>query len=144
EIEPGQFVVYNGTGSGSWLYGLDPASMYYFAVFEYNTSDTSIYYQTDNYLQASRATLSAPSIQSANAFLSSRSNNSLNISWTKGDGLYRLLIGRKEGPVNIEPEDLESCSTLSGFGSSWAQIGIENYGLYSGTGNNVNVTNLEP
>ncbi|MCA1761347.1 MAG: hypothetical protein LC658_16375, partial [Bacteroidales bacterium] len=149
----GNYILYIGTATNRTIYSLQPNQTYHFAVFEYNGSNgrvflkdsvASIYYQTDNYLQASQATLVTPTIQSRNAFLSSRSNNSLNISWTKGDGLYRLLIGRKDGPVNVEPEDLKSYTTSSGFGSSWAQIGIGNYGLYAGTGNNVNVTNLEP
>ncbi|EPR70142.1 CHU large protein [Winogradskyella psychrotolerans RS-3] len=93
-------------------------------------------------MAANKETLSAPSVQSNNAFTSSRSNTSINISWTRGDGANRILIGRKEGPVNTTPIDLTTYQSSSSFGSR--QIGTGNYVLYSGSGNNVNVTNLEP
>ncbi|MBW6499302.1 MAG: hypothetical protein K0B09_13000, partial [Bacteroidales bacterium] len=144
EIATGEFVVLNGTSSGSWLYGLEPATTYHFAVFEYNGTGTETFYLTDPYLAGSRATLGHPTVQSSNAFTSSRSNTSINVSWTRGGGSNRILIGRKDGPVNVEPQDLATYSTSSSFGTSWAQIGTGNYALYAGSGNNVNVTNLEP
>ncbi|MBW6480765.1 MAG: hypothetical protein K0B37_15150, partial [Bacteroidales bacterium] len=144
EIETGEFVVNNGTSTSSWLYGLKPGTTYHLAVFEYNGTGTGTFYLTDPFLAGSRATFSHPTVQSSNAFTSSRSNTSINISWTRGNGSHRILIGRKDGPVNIEPQDLTNYNTTSGFGNSWAQIGTGNYGLYAGTGNNVNITNLEP
>jgi uncharacterized repeat protein (TIGR02543 family) len=142
EIAPGEFVVYNGTGSASWLYGLEPATTYHLAVFEFNQNSTSTFYLTDPYLAGNRATLSHPTVQSSNAFTSSRSNTSINISWTRGDGSHRILIGRKDGPVNVEPQDFANYTASATFGQR--QIGTENYVLFTGTGNNVNVTNLEP
>ncbi|MFV0590263.1 MAG: hypothetical protein ACK5M7_02675, partial [Draconibacterium sp.] len=143
EISSGEYVVYSGTSTGTWLYGLDPSTTYHFAVYEYNGTDTSTFYLTDTLLVASQATLGAPAIQSSNAFLSSRSNNSLNISWTKSDGANRILIARKDGPVNVEPEDLTSYSSSAYYGSR--EIGTTgNYVLYSSSGNNVNVRSLEP
>ncbi|WP_338229797.1 CARDB domain-containing protein, partial [Algoriphagus taiwanensis] len=144
EIAPGEFVVYNGTANAVFIYGLEPATTYHFAVFEYNGTGSEIYYQTDPYLAGTGSTLSTPTVQSSNAFISSRSNNSINISWTRGDGAQRILIGRKDGPVNIEPQDFTNYSTSTTFGTSSTQIGTGNYALAVGNGNNVNITNLEP
>ncbi|MGM0946597.1 MAG: HYR domain-containing protein, partial [Bacteroidota bacterium] len=144
EISEGEFVVHDGTGSAMWLYGLEPNSTYHFSVFEYNGTGSGTFYLSAPYLAGLGSTISSPTVQSSNAFTSSRSNTSINISWTRGDGSNRILIGRKDGPVNIEPQDLTTYSTSATFGSSWTQIGTENYGLYVGTGNNVNITNLEP
>ncbi|AVR46855.1 hypothetical protein C7S20_17195 [Christiangramia fulva] len=146
EIAPGEFIVYSGTGgSGTWLYGLNPSTTYYFKVFEYNGSGTETYYLTDTYLEGSGATLSAPTVQASNAFISSRSTSNINISWTKGDGTSRILIGREEGPVSVEPEDLKSYSSYAGgMGNSYYEIGTTgNFVLYSGSGNNVNISNLK-
>ena len=142
EVSPGEFVIYEGTSSGSWLYGLEPSTEYHIAVFEYNGTGEETYFLKDPYMAAIKTTLSAPSVQSNNAFTSSRSNTSINISWTRGDGANRILIGRKEGPVNTEPIDLTTYQNSASFGAR--QIGTGNYVLYSGSGNNVNVTNLEP
>ncbi len=143
-LNEGEFVVYNGTGTSHWLYGLEPSTTYHIAIFEYNESGDKTYYLIDPYLSNSQSTLSAPSVQSSNAFLSSRSTTSLNVSWTKGNGSYRILIGRKDGPVNIEPEDLKSYNAYSSYGYYNTEIGASgNFALYSSSGNNVNITNLE-
>ncbi|WP_262885468.1 CARDB domain-containing protein [Lunatibacter salilacus] len=142
EIQDGEFVVYDGTGNQNWLFGLEPATDYHLAIFEYNGTGEETYYLLDPYLAVTRTTLSHPTVQSNNAFTSSRSNTSINISWTRGDGAERILIGRKDGPVNVEPADLTNYQSSSVFGNR--QIGTANYVLYSGAGNNVNVTNLEP
>ncbi|WP_297334944.1 hypothetical protein, partial [Algoriphagus sp.] len=110
-------------------------------VFEYNGVDAETFYLTDPYLAGTGSTLSSPTVQSSNAFTSSRSNTSLNISWTRGDGTNRILIGRKDGPVNVEPQDFQNYSSSSTYGLR--EIGTENYVLYTGTGNNVNVNSLE-
>ena len=142
EISPGEFVVNSGTGAGLWLYGLEPASTYHFRVYEYNGSGTNTFYLTSSYLEGSGATVSSPTVQSSNAFISSRSTTSINVSWTKGNGSGRILIARKDGPVNVEPEDLKSYYAY-GYGQPYSQIGTGNYVVYSGAGNNVNITNLE-
>ncbi|MEL0457547.1 CARDB domain-containing protein [Flavobacteriaceae bacterium SZ-1-7] len=89
--------------------------------------------------------MGTPTVQSSNAFISSRSTSSINISWTKGNGSNRLLIGRQDGPVSVEPEDLSNYNANSGgFYNGFYEInGSGNYVLYAGTGTNVNITNLQ-
>ena len=142
ELNPGEFVVYNGSGTSFWMSGLESSTAYHFAVFEYNGTGENTFYLKDPYLASSQSTLSSPTVQSSNAFLSSRSTTSLNVSWTKGDGSNRMLLGRKDGPVNVEPEDLKNYSAYSQFG--YYPLGTtDNYVLYSGSNNNINITNLE-
>jgi subtilase family serine protease len=144
QLNEGEFVVHNSSWAGHWIYGLEPGTEYHFAVFEYNGSGENIFYLKDPYLASSQSTLFHPTIQSSNAFLSSRSTTSLNVSWTKGNGSSRILIGRKDGPVNIEPEDLVNYYAYSSYGYYYSQVATSgNYVLYAGSGNNVNVTNLE-
>src|SRR5690606_29196015 len=121
-----------GTGNGSWLYGLEPATTYHFAVFEYNGTGAETFYLVDSFLAASQSTLAHPTVQSSNASTSSRSNTSINISWTRGNGSNRVLVGRKDGPVNVEPQDFSNHSSSATYGLR--PIGTENYVLYSGTG----------
>ena len=142
QLNEGEFVVHNNNYTDHWVYGLEASTTYHFAVYEYNGSGTNTFYLKDPYLASNQSTLSNPTVQSSNAFLSSRSTTSLNVSWTKGNGSNRLLIGRKDGPVNVEPQDLTNYTASTSFGSR--QIGSTgNFVLYGGTGNNVNISNLE-
>ncbi len=152
EIAPGEFVMYSGTGGGDWVYGLQPNTIYYFKVFEFNGEGSETFYLTGNDsegnppFEANQTTLGTPTVQSSNAFISSRSTTSINISWTNGNGSNRLLIGRQDGPVSVEPEDITNYNSNSGgFYNSNYEIGSSgNYVLYNGTNTNVNITNLLP
>ncbi|QAA83004.1 BspA family leucine-rich repeat surface protein [Aequorivita sp. H23M31] len=152
EIAPGEFVVYNGSGSiYETLLNLQPRTTYHFKVFEYNGSGTETYYLTtvdgngDPVFTTSQSTLSNPTVQASNLVFSNVEFTKMKASWTNGDGSSRILIARANSPVDIEPQDLVTYnSNYAGYGNSYYEIGTGNYVLYSGTGSSVNITNLDP
>ncbi len=150
-IAPGEYVMYNGTNGTGWVYGLLPETTYYFKVFEYNDSDTNVYYLTGNdddsdpVYETSQATISYPTIQSSNAFFDSKTTTSFNLNWTIGNGSNRILIARANDPVNVEPQDFTTYNhSSSGYGNSSYEIGTGNYVIYRGSGNADFVSNLQP
>src|SRR5690606_10559079 len=151
EVVPGEFVVYNGTGGSGWIYGLQPQTTYYFKVFEYNGSDTETFYLTtadsnENMVyENSQATVDYPTVQSNNAFFNSKTTTSFTLNWTNGNGNNRILIVRATNPVDVEPQDLTNYTSWGGgFGNRSYQLGTGKYGVYHGSGNSVNVCNLQP
>ena len=139
---PGEFVVYNSAFTSFYLTGLSPATQYYFAVFEFNGSGVTTEYLTSSYLTASAATSASPSAQVSNAVFSNITTNSVNVSWTSGNGMRRMVVVREGAPVNTAPVNSQQYAGNSIFGSG-ASIGIGNYSVYSSTGSSTPVTNLK-
>lgn len=139
---PDEYVVYRGTGNSGSITNLEPASTYYLAVFEFNGSGV-----TTEYLlvpgTGSESTRSAPTVDASNIQFSQIAGSSVRISFTAGNGEGRIVVGRKGGPVNGLPNNLQTYSFSADFGAG-AAINGENYVLFSGSGNSVNVTGLEP
>ncbi|MCA1761072.1 MAG: hypothetical protein LC658_14995, partial [Bacteroidales bacterium] len=144
EIAPGQFVVFEGTGSGSWLYGFNHSTTYYLRIYEFNGTDFNTEYLTSEFLEGSVTTLSAPSQQASGVTFSNITGWGMTVSWTNGDGNGRILIGRADEPVNVEPEDLVNYSSSSSFGYYYGHLGDGNYVLYEGNTTSRNITNLDP
>jgi hypothetical protein len=142
ELSAGQFVVYDGTASLVDVDGLQPGTTYFFKVFEYNGTNAA----TEYLLTApsgSSATLSAPVSPATNLVFSQVTGNSMRLSWDNGSGSRRLVLVREGGAVSANPSDLVSYSSNASMGAG-ATIGAGNYVVFSGTLNNVTVTNLQP
>ncbi|HET8838455.1 MAG TPA: hypothetical protein VFM82_05600, partial [Flavobacteriaceae bacterium] len=151
EIAPGEFVIANDDNISSYLYGLQPSTVYYFKVFEYNGSGTNTYYlkttdaNGDPVFEANQSTLTNPTTQASNITFSDVLVTSMTVNWTNGNGSGRILIARANEAVNVEPEDLVDYYSWGGaFGNSSYEIGTGNYVLYEDDGNSVNITNLDP
>ena len=142
EIVPGEFVVYDGSGTNTDVRNLQPATLYHFAIYEYNGSGS-----TTEYIglapSAAFSTLSAPTAQASAVSFSNITGNTIRINWTNGNGSKRLVLARAGSAVNANPSDLTSYSASATFGSG-AQIGSGNYVVHSGSANNVTVTGLQP
>lgn len=147
EVAPGEFVVYDGTSYYFDLTGLEKASTYHFAVYEYNTSDGGVNdYLTSAYLTGSAATNPWPTVQTNGLNASGIQGTQATISFVAGNGSNRLFFMRANSPVNAQPQDV---SVYAGhntvFGS--AQVGsTDNYLVYrsSAASGNFTVTNLAP
>ena len=70
-------------------------------------------------------------------------NTSISFQWTNGNGSGRMMVMREGSPTDKYPLDGTDYNANSNF-SSGDNLGNENYVVYSGTGNNVTVTNLNP
>ncbi len=143
EPAPGEFVVYDGAGSGFWLYGLDHSTTYHFRVYEYNGTNTLTNYLTSSFLEGSQSTLTNPTVQASNILITNVDGNSMKLDWTNGNGTGRILIAKEGSPVDVEPQQLTDYSASSNFGTY--QIGSTgNYVIYESTGASDTVLNLQP
>jgi hypothetical protein len=143
EISPGQFVVYKGTADATWLYAFNHSTTYYLKIFEYNGSNFTTEYLTDQILEGSITTLTGPAVQASNLTFTNITGNSMTLNWTKGDGTSRMIVARVDAPVNVEPVDLTNYGASSSFGGG-TQISPGNYVIYNGTGTSLNLSNLAP
>ncbi|MEO6284283.1 MAG: T9SS type A sorting domain-containing protein [Dyadobacter sp.] len=125
EMESGQFVVYDGTANSFMLTGLEKASSYHLAIFEYNPTSAGPDYRLSSFLQGQVATVSAPGSQVYNIGTSDIKATQATLTFKSGSGARRLFVIREGSPVNAEPEDLKRYEANSNYGSS--PIGTGNY-----------------
>lgn len=135
------YVIYNGSGSSASVSGLDSATEYYFAVYEYNGSSGS-----QNYLSTpatgQRYTLDfSPTTAASSGSFSSVTTSSMQFDFTAGDGDRRLILIREANAVNGDPTDGLGYTANAGFAAG-DTIGSDNYVVYDGTSNTVTVTGL--
>lgn len=144
QLGDGNFVVYSGTGTNTTTTGLQPQTTYYVAIVEYNGEGESSFYQDPQIVAVdSNSTLHPPSVPTSSFFANNVTGNRMQLTWTNGDGDSRMVIGRLGQPVSQIPDDLNSPFAHSTFGNG-THLGEGNYVLYSGSGDNFTVTNLEP
>lgn len=142
-ILPGQFVIYDNAFTSFFLTGLTPGTEYFFAFYEYNGTGSSTEYLTGSVLTGSCKTSAAPTTQANNMLFSNITGNSVNVSFTTGNGARRIILVKEGSAVNADPVDLQSYGGNNTFGTG-TQIGSGNYVLYSSSGNSTSFTNLSP
>lgn len=82
-----------------------------------------------------------PTVQASNFTISSITDNSMTIEWTRGDGDSVLIVARQADiAIRIpESETAYFASSIFGVGN---EIAIDNYVVYNGTGVTTNITSL--
>ncbi|SMG51918.1 gliding motility-associated C-terminal domain-containing protein [Marivirga sericea] len=144
ELGTGNFVVASTTGTNAVISNLEPETEYHFAIVEVNGSGTNSFYQEASIVAtSSNSTLSAPEVPTSEFFANNVTGNSLELTWTRGDGSARLILAKEAAPVNAVPTDLTNYSTSSNFGSG-TSLNIDNYAVYAGSSDNFNLNNLKP
>ena len=143
ELASGEYVVANGNVSDVSITNLAKSTAYHFAVFEYDGTGNFSRYLTDDELTVSQSTATAPTLQATGATATNVLNTTATLSWQPGNGLNKLVIMRKDAPVNVTPADLTSYPYSGNFGSG-TQIGSGNYAMYASNANTVNVSLLTP
>lgn len=141
EISPSQKVIYDNTGTNFDFKGFAPSTTYFFKIFEYDGTGTSIAYQVVLTASGSSATVSAPTTQATGISFSNVTGNSIKATWTNGNGSKRLVLVKAGAPVDATPADLVNYSPQASFPTG-AQIGSGNYVVHFSTGNTVTVTGL--
>jgi len=141
DLGSANYICFNGNTNSFNLQGLNPANVYYVGVIEYNGSGTSANYLTSSFPIANNLPAS-PTIAASALNITANSNSSAMVSWTNGNGQYRLLIVKANSPVDETPLDGSIYAANASF-SSGAQLGTGNYTVYNGTANNTIVTNLD-
>ena len=87
--------------------------------------------------------LDIPATNSTNILFTSISSTSATVSWTNGNGNKRIVVARKNGAITNFPLDGRSYSANPSFALG-NDLGNNIYVVYNGSGNSVNVTNLQP
>lgn len=136
----GQFVIYDGEQNAVTLTGLNQASTYHFAVFEYNGTGTSTAYLTASFLAGNGATVAAPQNSATDGQATVTGTNAA-LQWQKGDGQARLMIVREGAPVTATPINLTVYPANASFGNG-SQAGLGEYVVYANTGSQVTITGL--
>ncbi|MBK7853237.1 MAG: T9SS type A sorting domain-containing protein [Bacteroidetes bacterium] len=143
-----EYVVYMGSGTSCTVNGLNPNTSYSFSVFEFNGTGC-----TTNFLLTTPANNSAttigcvlasePTVQSSGLTTSSALSNSIQLSWTRGNGAFCVLVCKGISAVTTPPVDgiVYTANAAYGLGSSTAP---GEYVVYLGTGTSTTVTGLLP
>ncbi len=141
DLGNGNFVIYNGTESAAPLTNLQAGVTYYFAAFEYNGNTGPVYLKTPT--ATGSTTTTGPPTQSARDpyFTNPLAIGSVQLNWTNGTGNRRLVVMKQGSPVDFTPVDKTTYTPNSYFGSG-QMVGNNNYVVFGGTNNFVNVTNL--
>ncbi len=85
---------------------------------------------------------SVPTIQSSNLIITQPFANTLLLTWTKGNGTSRLVVGKAMGPVDQQPLNGVTYVASSSF-TVGDDLGGGNYVVYNGSENSVNVTAIQ-
>lgn len=111
----GQFVVYNGfnvndAGSNSMtITSLPRNTTYHFAIYEYDyDANGKPVYLTTNPATVSGSTHDEPTMPAKDMSFEGITDKYATVKFKAGNGTGRLLICRKDGPVNVTPTDLNS------------------------------------
>lgn len=142
-IAPGEFVVYNNAGTSLGLTNLTIGTTYYFAIFDYNGSGVTSAYLTSSFLAGSRATLSAPTVQTASMSFSNIIGNAIQVTVSPGNGQNRIILVKQGSPVDAIPVNLTAYSPWSVYGSG-SQIGTGNYVILANSQSTVTLSGLQP
>ena len=146
ELEPGQYVVYDGDYYSADLTNLEIGATYHFALYEYNVGpDGAPDYLTTAWMAATGSTITWPTTQTKLTSASNLQATQATINFTAGNGENRLFIMREASAVNAVPQDGTRYSYATSFGTASAHIADGNYAVATGTGSyGFNVTNLKP
>lgn len=140
DLGQGNFVCYIGSNNTFNLQGLDPNNLYYIGVIEYNGSGGGSNYKLNLFPIADNLP-AEPTTMSTNMTFSDITNSSVKVSWTKGNGAYRVLIAKDGAAANKKPIDGTVYVANSSFGTG-ADLGLANFVVYNGVGNTATITNL--
>lgn len=140
-VADGQYVVFDGTNPNVPLQKLDPASTYYFAIFDYNLAGGLPDYLTSAFFAGNASTYDKPAGGSTGAGAVSGSS-SMTISWNNGPGTGRLVAVKEGSAVGTLPADLTRYTASSSF-KNGSQLGAGEYVVFSGGTSSVIVTGLE-
>ncbi len=144
EVSPGTFIVGKGSGSSQTVTGLTPATDYHFAVYEFNGEGSNTFYLTEaeHVAVVSGSTLSPPSVQAGEPEFSNITGNSVSVTFPSGDGNGRIVLVSEGAPVADAPVNLITYFSSSSYSSAPTLGGSKI--VYRGTGNSVNISNLQP
>lgn len=147
QISAGEYVVYSGSANTISITGLNATTTYYFSIYEFNgngcTSNFLTGPATGNATTIGCVLAGQPTVAPGGLTVSSTMSNSMNVTWTRGNGAYCIVICRGGSAVTSAPVDGTGYTSNATYGlGSTTTPG--DYIVYSGTGTSVNVLGLMP
>jgi predicted heme/steroid binding protein len=140
EIGGGNFVVFKGNANNLTLTGLQPNTTYYFSVFEFNGNTGPVYFAS-NPAVANQITNVRPSSVATNMLFANVEGNSMNVSWTSGNGSRRIVIAKAGSAVTAAPFDGIAYAANNNFGLG-QEIAAGEFVVYDGTASSFSLRNL--
>lgn len=139
----GQIVVYKGSGStfdfkNTGFGPLVPGTDYHFEIFEFNGSGMSTEFLTSSTAvgnQIAASPIGEPTSGASNFTFPLVEGNSIDLSWSSGDGANRIVVAKEGSAVDAAPID------GSGY-VLYQSLGGGNVIVYNGNGNSVTVNSL--
>ena len=144
EIGTGNFVVYKGIGTSAAISGLTLNNEYHFRAFEFNNTGTSTDYLTTTATGNPNSSFTLdqePTTQASNITFPNVGADTIQLSWTNGDGTGRIVVACSGSAVTAIPSDEITYTANAIFGSGTA-ITPGNYVVYAGTSNSFVVRGL--
>lgn len=141
QVGPGNYTVYEGTGSTIQVSGLKIGVSYHVAVFEFNGFDGPMYLVPA--VAGAFTTASAPTIPSSTVRTQVSDGKQLQLAWTRGNGTKALLILKKGSPVTAVPADNVDYTENMAFGSG-EEIAPGEFVVFDANDYNTFITGLEP
>jgi hypothetical protein len=125
--------------------GLQPNTVYYFRVYEYNSSSATTSYNTSTTANGtSRTTLtSEPTVQLTNLSTLNRTDTSITLRWTNGNGAQRAIVATATSPI-FQPVDGTVYNAGGNRYGSGTLLGGTSYCVYLGSDTSITVTGLSP
>ena len=115
-----------------------------YITFKYTSSGTTsgaaAEWRIDNVLITNDG-CAEPSVPASNLTFSNVNQDNLNLTWSPGNGARRIVVAKAGSAVDAIPVDGNTYNADASFGSGF-DFGGGNYVVYNGTGNSVNITNL--
>ncbi len=143
DLGGGNFPVYSGSGDSLTVTGLQPGTIYYFTVYDYNGAADTINYLTTSFAFGSTTTLPAePTLPPSDISFSNISTTSFTISCTPGNGFARLYLLKAIDTVQASPVDGDQYlpDTRFQYGYGFA----DNSYVVGSFGSQITVSNLKP
>ncbi|CAN5398282.1 hypothetical protein BH23BAC1_BH23BAC1_21020 [soil metagenome] len=141
----GQYVIYNGTDNNVTVTGLFNGTPYNITVIEVNGTGNQSNYLTKLYPQNQVWTTGPiePTINTSNILFSNITNNSIDMSWSNGNGANRIVIAKEKKPINpyYLPQDAKTYLANPIF-KVGQHLGDGMYVVYNGSGNNFTIDGL--
>ncbi|HMP20257.1 MAG TPA: hypothetical protein PKC39_04790 [Ferruginibacter sp.] len=142
QLAAGEYVVFDDNFHAATISGLTPGSEYFFKIYEYDGGTGTATYLTSASGTVSGSTINTPTVQSRAIQAAAITAHGISLQFAPGNGRARLIVARKNEPVNVMPQDF-TVYISNDYGKG-TDLGDGNYVVGNATGNAAGIQNLEP
>jgi hypothetical protein len=146
DIGSSNYVVYSSTGDSVLVTNLKAGTTYHFKLYEYNgDAQFRRVLTTGPIANSTTLSLAAEPTNSATAIgFSNITIGSMQLNWTNGNGVGRIVIASKNNPVSTLGNDGEAYFSDNTFNGASSYLSNDERVVYVGSGNQFTLSGLEP